>query len=226
MKRWNLKILKKSKIVIKEMKLINNNITAKIEMLKNSFDSIPAERRMLLNEFSVYIANQLKKEQDVNLTFICTHNSRRSHISQIWAQTAAAYYNIPNVKCYSGGTEATAFNPRAVKAMQKAGFRIETEDDSNNPVYLVYYSNDKEPVKCFSKVYSDSFNPQKDFAAIMTCSDADENCPVVFGAEARFPIRYDDPKEFDDTDLEEKKYDERVQQIGIELLYAFSKINT
>ncbi|MDZ7763692.1 MAG: hypothetical protein U5K00_04605 [Melioribacteraceae bacterium] len=153
---------------------------------------------------------------------MCTHNSRRSHISQIWAQTAAEYYNIPNVKCYSGGTEATAFNPRAVNAMTKAGFKIEKKDNSDNPVYLVYYSDEKEPVKCFSKVYSDEFNPQKDFAAIMTCSDADENCPVVFGAEARFPIRYDDPKEFDGTELEEEKYDERVEQIG-ERCWHYSK---
>lgn len=194
----------------------------KFEVLGNSFDSISEERKKLLIELSDYIANRLKEEKDVSLTFICTHNSRRSHISQIWAQTAAEYYNLPNVKCYSGGTEATAFNPRAVKALQKAGFKIDKQDDSGNPVFLVYYSNDKEPIKCFSKVYSDEFNPQKDFAAIMTCSDADVNCPVVFGAEARFPVRYDDPKEFDNTELEETKYNERAEQIGREMLYLFS----
>lgn len=199
-------------------------LAEKIEVLKNSFNSISEERKKLLYEFSEYIVNKLKDEKDVNLIFICTHNSRRSHISQIWAQTAAEYYGIPNIKCYSGGTEATAFNPRAVKAMTKAGFRIEKQDDSDNPVYLVYYSDEKEPVECFSKVYSEEYNPQKDFAAIMNCSDADENCPVVFGAEARFPIRYDDPKEFDGTELEEIKYDERVEQIGREMLYAFKKV--
>ncbi|WKZ70853.1 MAG: hypothetical protein QY331_06270 [Melioribacteraceae bacterium] len=202
-----------------------NKVEAKIKQLKDSFELIPNERKELLNQFAQYISSKLREKKELNLIFICTHNSRRSHISQIWAQTAAAYYNIPNVKCYSGGTEATAFNSRAVQAMQKAGFKIEKPDDSDNPVYLVYYSNDKKPVECFSKVYSDEYNPQKDFAAIMTCSDADENCPVVFGAEARFPIRYDDPKEYDGTELEEEKYYERVEQIGIELLYAFSKIN-
>lgn len=202
-----------------------NKVEAKIKQLKDSFELIPNERKELLNQFAQYISSKLGEKKELNLIFICTHNSRRSHISQIWAQTAAAYYNIPNVKCYSGGTEATAFNSRAVQAMQKAGFKIEKPDDSDNPVYLVYYSNDKKPVECFSKVYSDEYNPQKDFAAIMTCSDADENCPVVFGAEARFPIRYDDPKEYDGTELEEEKYYERVEQIGIELLYAFSKIN-
>ncbi|MCZ7603979.1 MAG: hypothetical protein M5R37_14035 [Melioribacteraceae bacterium] len=202
-----------------------NKVEAKIKQLKDSFELIPNERKELLNQFAQYISSKLKEKKEIKLIFICTHNSRRSHISQIWAQTAAAYYNIPNVKCYSGGTEATAFNSHAVKAMQQAGFIIEKQDDSDNPVYLVYYSDDKEPVECFSKVYSDEYNPQNDFAAIMTCSDADENCPVVFGAEVRFPIRYDDPKEYDGTELEEEKYYERVEQIGIELLYAFSKIN-
>lgn len=202
-----------------------NEIEIKIEQLKNSFIQIPNERKELLKQFAEYITNKLKDGKDVNPTFICTHNSRRSHISQIWAQTAAEYYGIPNIKCYSGGTEATAFNPRAVKAMKKAGFKIEKQDDSDNPVYLVYYSDEKEPLECFSKIYSDNYNPQKDFAAIMTCSDADENCPVVFGAEARFPIRYDDPKEFDGTDLEEEKYNERVEQIGREMLFIFNKIH-
>lgn len=199
-------------------------IEQNINQLKNSFGVIPKQRKELLKETAQYISNKLNQSEEVNLIFICTHNSRRSHISQVWAQTAAEYYDIPNIKCYSGGTEATAFNPRAVKAMQKVGFRIEKKDDSENPVYLVDYSDNKEPLKCFSKVYSDEFNPQNDFAAIMTCSDADENCPVVLGAEARFPIRYDDPKVYDNTDQEEKKYSERVKQIGAEILFLFSNI--
>jgi len=58
----------------------------------------------------------------------------------------------------------------------------------------------------------------------MTCSDADANCPLVFGAEARFPVKYNDPKEFDNTNLEIEKYTERFEQIGIEMLYTFSRI--
>lgn len=203
---------------------IINEVETKIIQLKDTFELIPNERKELLIQFAEYISNKLKNEKEVNLTFICTHNSRRSHISQIWAQTAAEYYNIPNVKCYSGGTEATAFNPRAVNAMRKAGFKIDKKDDSENPIYLVYYSDNKEPIECFSKVYSDEYNPQKEFAAIMTCSDADENCPVVLGADERFPIRYEDPKKFDDTPLEMEKYRERSEQIAIEMLYAFSLI--
>ena len=204
--------------------MINENLKEVVEQFKKRFNEIPAERKELLNLFAAHISEKVKENKNVNLTFICTHNSRRSHMSQIWAQTAAEYFNIPNVKCFSGGTEATAFNPRAVKAIRKVGFVIEQKNGSDNPIYLVHYSEEKEPLQCFSKVYDDEFNPQKDYAAIMTCSHADENCPVVFGADERFPIRYDDPKEYDDTELEEIKYLERFEQIGVEMLYLFSNI--
>jgi arsenate reductase len=204
--------------------MVDNNIKKLIDELKERFDEISENRKELLESFAKYISEKMKENKEINLTFICTHNSRRSHMSQIWAQTAAEYFEIPNVECFSGGTEATAFNPRALRAIRDSGFKVEQLNQSENPVYLVYYANDKDPLKCFSKVYSDDFNPRKNYAAIMTCSDADENCPVVFGAEQRFPIRYDDPKEFDGTDLEEAKYKERFEQIGIEMLFVFNKI--
>lgn len=204
--------------------MIDNNIKKLIDELKERFDEISDNRKELLESFATYISEKLKENKEINLTFICTHNSRRSHMSQIWAQTAAEYFVIPNVECFSGGTEATAFNPRAVKAIRDYGFSVLQKDESENPVYLVYYSDEKEPLKCFSKIYNDEFNPQVNFTAIMTCSQAEENCPIVYGAVSRFPIKYDDPKEYDETELEEAKYKERFEQIGIEMLFVFSKI--
>ncbi len=204
---------------------IYESLTLKIARLLKASITINQERKKLLNSFAENISHKIINGNNVNLIFICTHNSRRSTMSQIWAQTAAAYFNIPNIKCYSGGTEETAFNPRAVKAVRDSGFEVEQLDKTDNPIYLVKYSDNYEAIKCFSKVYSDEFNPQNNFAAIMTCSDADANCPTVFGADARFPIRYDDPKEFDDTEFESIKYKERFEQIGSEMLYAFSLVN-
>ena len=204
-------------MVIKE---IENNIIK----LNDTFALISNERKELLNELARYISQKVRNHEEVKLNYICTHNSRRSHMGQIWGQTAAEYYGIENVKCFSGGTEVTAFNLRAVKAIREFGFIITQKDNSGNPLYLVKYSDEKEPLKCFSKIYNDEFNPQNNFAAIMTCSDADENCPVVFGAEARFPIRYKDPKEFDNTELETKMYKERFEEIGREMLYLFSNV--
>ncbi len=204
--------------------MVLENIKGYIENLKNRSEKTSNKRKELLDSLANYIFNKVKEKKEIKLILICTHNSRRSIMAQIWAQTAAEYYGIPNIQCYSGGTEATAFNPNAVKAVRDAGFEVEKMDESENPKYLVTYSENSEPLKCFSKIYGDSFNPQKDFAAIMTCSDADANCPIVLGAEARFPVKYDDPKEFDGTDLETEKYAERFEQIGIEMLYTFGNV--
>lgn len=188
------------------------------------FDEIPAERKALLAQMAEFIRQQ-RHNDSARLIFICTHNSRRSHLSQIWAQTAAWYYSQSGIECFSGGTEATAFNPRAVAAMQRAGFSIEKNDNSArpyNPDYLVSYAESAPPQECFSKTYDDKANPQQNFCAVMTCSDADEACPMVLGAAARIPIRYEDPKIADDTAQEAQRYDERCRQIAREMLYAIS----
>jgi arsenate reductase (thioredoxin) len=194
------------------------------ESLIKQFGTISAARRVLLQQLTTFVEQRVQAGQIVHLNFICTHNSRRSHLSQLWAQAAAHYYGIPNVQSYSGGTEATAFNPRAVKAMSEAGFDIVKIKESDNPVYEVRFAEEINPVTAFSKTYNDPFNHNTDFAAIMTCSHADENCPLVFGATARIALTYDDPKEFDGTPQEAEKYKERAEQIGTEILYAFSQV--
>ncbi|MNV03848.1 Protein ArsC [compost metagenome] len=194
-----------------------------LDDLKSQFDSIPAERKNILTKITAYIS--LKKEQGkpIHLVYICTHNSRRSHFGQVWAKAAADYYGIEDVKTFSGGTEATAFNRNAIAALFRAGFEIKQMSDSENPIYHVFHK-EGEPSVCFSKVYDDSGNPQSEFAAIMTCSDAEENCPFIPGVELRIGTTYDDPKEFDHTDLQDSKYDERCKQIALETLYAFSLV--
>lgn len=195
-----------------------------IKSLTLQFDKIPSGRKLILEQMTSFIQGKLKDNQKIELVFICTHNSRRSHISQIWAQAAAEYYGIPNLVSYSGGTEATAFNPRAVKAMGDAGFKILNEANGDNPVYKVYFTEHSNPVIAFSKKYDSDSNPKKGFAAVMTCSHADENCPVVFGMEKRISLPYNDPKDFDGTAQESEKYTERVMEIGREILYAFSQV--
>jgi arsenate reductase len=195
-----------------------------IEKLIQQFDSIPADRKRILKQLSAFIETKRQSNQRIDLIFICTHNSRRSHISQIWAQTAAAYYGIPNVMCYSGGTEATAFNPRAVEAIGKAGFKVVKTSNVDNPLYEISFSDEANALFAFSKKFNAESNPRKNFAAIMTCSQADENCPVVPGSEKRISLPYDDPKDFDGTPMEPAKYSERVMEIGVEILYAFSQV--
>lgn len=188
------------------------------------FESIPSERKNFLQPLIDFIQIKVNNHQDVRLNLICTHNSRRSHLSQVWAQTAATYYGIKNVFCYSGGTEATAMFPMVAKTLAKQGFKIKTIAEGNNPIYAIRYNENSNPIIGFSKTFDDAFNPQSEFAAIMTCSSADQGCPFIAGAEKRIPITFEDPKVFDNTPQQAEKYEERSLQIATELFYVFSQI--
>ena len=187
------------------------------------FDQISEKRKLPLDALAQYILSSIQAEGSINLTFICTHNSRRSHMAQLWALTAAAYYGIENVQSYSGGTEATAFNKSAIKAMEGAGFQITKTQDGSNPVFEVLLSQNSKSHKMWSKKYDDPLNPSKNFAAVMVCSDADQNCPFVPGA-TRIAIPFVDPKSFDGTPSEAAMYDERCMQIATEMLYVMRQV--
>lgn len=193
------------------------------DQLVLKFDTLSEERKVLLSKISKYIQLKQEEHQPVNLVYVCTHNSRRSHFGQIWASVAASYYEIKNVHAYSGGTEATSFNPNAINALMSTGFEITSESNGSNPKYTVRFG-DKETTTCFSKIYDDEVNPKTNFAAIMTCSDAEENCPFFPGVELRIGTTYEDPKAFDGTPQQDEKYIERSNQIALECLYVFSKI--
>ena len=194
-----------------------------VEIISNI--SVSEDRKAVLQPLIDYIQNKVTTNQEIRLNFICTHNSRRSHLSQIWAQTIAFQFGISRVFCYSGGTEATAMFPKVAETLVNQGFQIQKLSQENNPVYAVKFDANQHPIICFSKTYSDDFNPKNNFGAILTCDNADEGCPLVFGAEARFPIKYNDPKAFDGTDLMNEKYAERSLEIASEMYFVFSQIN-
>lgn len=198
------------------------NLKETIENLSNK--EISEQRKEVLQPLIDYIQLKLNDKQTIRLNFICTHNSRRSHLSQIWAQTMAFHFGINNAFCYSGGTEATAIFPKVIETLVNQGFQIQQLSENNNPVYAVKYTENESAILCFSKAFDNLFNPKSKFAAIMTCSSADDGCPFIAGAEKRIPIRYDDPKLFDGTDLMDAKYAERSLEIASEMMYVFSQI--
>lgn len=208
------------------MTSIQINLFPEIEKTINYFNlqNISEERKTTLQPLIDFIQNKVNNQQEIRLNLICTHNSRRSHLSQVWSQTAAAYYDIKNVFCYSGGTEATALFPMAAQTLAKQGFQIKTIVEGNNPVYAIKYNENAHPIIGFSKTFDNEFNPQSEFAAILTCSSADQGCPFIAGAEKRIPITFEDPKAFDNTPQQAEKYEERSNQIGTEMFYVFSQI--
>lgn len=199
------------------------------EQIKTGIDgldiqSISYERRKVLQPLIDYINKKNRANEAIRLNFICTHNSRRSHLSQIWAQALAGYFGISNVSCYSGGTEATAMFPKVGETLSNQGFKILKLSEEENPVYSIKFSENEPSVIAFSKKYDYEFNPSSEFAAIMTCSSADEACPMVLGCDKRIAITYEDPKKSDGTPQQTETYFNRSLQIATEMKYVFSSL--
>lgn len=202
---------------------------------ESEFSLIPDDRKENLQQISAYIKEKIAQKETVRLTFICTHNSRRSQFAQVWASVASQYYQFApaQIQTFSGGTEATACNPRTVSALQRAGVQISKVNElnapvtvANNPRYEVVLNlaKKKQFIYLFSKKYSEEPNPTEKFCAVLVCSQADESCPAVFGAEKRIYHGYEDPKKSDDSPTEEQTYDASCQLIAREMLYIFSQV--
>lgn len=188
-------------------------------------ERLSAERKATLQPLVDFINTKVENQETIRINFICTHNSRRSHLAQIWAQTMAHYFGIPDVHCYSAGTESTAMFPMIAETLQQSGFDITKLSDGENPVYSIKYSENAHPIIGFSKTLDHTFNPGSQFAAVMTCDSANEACPFVPGAEKRIPITFEDPKAFDNTPQQAEKYSERSLQIATEMFHVFHSVN-
>lgn len=193
--------------------------------LEHNFNSISEERKGELQSLSKYLTSKWGKNETPKVIVICTHNSRRSHLGQLWLAVGAEYFNLPAIETFSGGTEATAFHPNAISTLQRVGFKIDTtQADLKNPAYEITWADTMNSYTAISSKFDTAPNPTKDFAAIMVCSEADKGCPFVPGSDFRLSLPFEDPKTFDGTDLQDAKYDERSLQIGTELFYALSQI--
>ncbi len=205
---------------------ISPNLRTYLQQRAGEFEQISTARKTELDRIAKYVKVRIDAGQTARLTFICTHNSRRSQMSQVWAATAAAQYGIAPLESFSGGTETTAMNPRTVAVLQRAGLQIDKPTAGQNPRYLVRFQQADPPLVCFSKVYHEDQNPTSNFCAVMTCSQADQNCPLVKGCALRVALPFDDPKNADDTPEEAKTYDGSCALICREMLYIFSRVKS
>ena len=204
-----------------------NKLYPEIESYLNTLQRntpLPAMRQGILRGIADYISRKHRMDEVAELVFICTHNSRRSHLAQIWAAVAAHYQGIENILTFSGGTEATAFHPNSIGALERAGLQVD-KPGGKNPVYLVKFSETHQGVQAFSKKYNDKYNPAKSFCAVMTCAEADAACPLVMGMDQRISITYEDPGESDGKPDEEAVYDAGSRQIAIEMFYLMGQAN-
>jgi len=198
---------------------MNSRLDSYIKKLELDFEKISESRKTRLLQLNNYLLHKLKNRQKTNLIFICTHNSRRSHLAQIWAATSINYYKLKNIKTFSGGTSITEFNKRVINILRKIGYKI-NNPIGNNPHYRVSFSKNISAAECFSKKYDSPFNPSKNFATIMTCSNAEKTCPLIPEAEETIFLPYNDPKLFDGTKEEKKSYEKSCEKIGTEMLFV------
>lgn len=200
-------------------------VAQSVDALLPELAALPAERRAALDRIADFVKSRRAAGTPSSLTFICTGNSRRSHLGQLWAAVAAAHFGVDGVATYSGGTEPSALNPRTIAALERAGFVVEPPTSpGDNPHYRIRFGADHAPIDAFSKRYDDPVNPTADFVAVMTCDEADQDCPFVKGAGLRVSLPYEDPKVADGTPEEAARYDARSRQIATEMLYLLSKV--
>jgi arsenate reductase len=191
------------------------------DLLTTQFDLIEERHREAADDLVAWIGKKYDPAKPLAIIVICTGNSRRSMMGSTMGNIAAAYYGLPNVRFYSGGTTPSAFNPRAIATLKEIGVEIELsgleaprgKSDEENPIYWVR-SGKRQQTQEFSKLYSDPKNPQEGFAAILVCSEADAACPSVTGASVRIPAPFMDPKVYDGAPFEAAKYAERRDDIG------------
>jgi arsenate reductase len=187
-----------------------------------AINDISSDRQIALDAVKAHLHQKKDQKENIGLTFICTHNARRSHLAQIWAATMANYYGWDTVSTYSGGVEVTKMHPAVGETLQRQGFKIHKLSFTENPVYAVRFDELASPEICFSKLYQDKFNPAEGFTAILVCSAVEEACPFVTGCERRFLLSYEDPKISDGTPMQEEVYGQRSLEIAREMKHLFS----
>ena len=196
-------------------------VRAHAELLATSFDMIDEAHRVASGPLVDWVVAHYRPGEPLGIVFVCTGNSRRSMLGSASGNIASAYYGFPEIRCFSGGTSPTAFNPRTIATLEEIGVRIEPngmeaprgEPNTANPIYAVRWGESTQMTE-FSKHYADPVNPRKDFAALMVCSEADAGCPLVKGASARISMPYLDPKTYDGSPYESAKYAERRDDMG------------
>jgi len=190
--------------------------------ITSSFKYIPSSRLQLLDGIVLEINEFLNNKKNLNFLFVCTHNSRRSQFANVWAEIAATFYNLNSIKSYSCGTEKSIVSKNTIQTLKDLGIRIENHPSIPNAFHAFY---GKELfIDVFSKKYSDPTISKEDTIAIMTCSDADQNCPIIPYAKNRISLNFKDPKRFDNTSSFKMEYQKTGKEIAREIFYIFSKL--
>ena len=187
-------------------------------ILKLNENSISKKRLKILDKIINELNKNTLKNNYPKIIFICTHNSRRSQLAEIWSHTFSFIFKKKN-KIFSAGTSKEEFNIRAINVLEKIGFKIKEEGKK----YIFNFSENCNSIHMYSKDISE-LNLKNHFITIMTCADSDKNCPAIPNALARILLSYKDPKSFDNSKQETNKYIATSKKIALELFYLFKNL--
>ncbi len=109
--------------------------------------------------------------------FLCTHNSARSQMAEGLLRALAG----ARFEAFSAGTEATRVRLFAIRAMAELGIDISQQESKTLDRYL-----------------HDRFD-----AVITVCDQANEACPVFFGARERLHWSFPDPSKAEGSEEEQ-----------------------
>ncbi|CAI8434778.1 MAG: Protein ArsC [Flavobacterium sp. SCGC AAA160-P02] len=198
--------------------------------LKNFFEN--SYRNIVINEVRkkllLKIAHKISDSyvfynHQININFICTHNSRRSQLGQVWTFFASHYFDL-NINALSGGTEVTEFHKNTCKTLKDAGFIFTIKEFSHlNPMYEISFNGAKKSLIGFSKMYDHSIN-KTPYLVLTTCNNADENCPLIPEAIHRFHLPYKDPKHSDDSPNQEATYLQTNKEVAAEMYFLYNEV--
>ena len=200
--------------------LLSPQLHQLLKQLGKEREHISGTRIAKLRRIADVISIGLREANPLTVVFVCTHNSRRSQLAELWFRTLSTVYGLEDITVASAGTEATAFNEKMIHALELAGFEFQISGNSNNPTYhqLTADHNITGP-PMYSKTLEQAFTRPVHGVAIMVCDSAADVCPHVPNIRYRAELLYKDPKISDDTPEEAAVYDARVREIGREMLF-------
>jgi len=208
--------------------MIKTGVVNTKDFFENSHKSIVIDesRKELLLRIADKITDTYKSnDEQVNINFICTHNSRRSQLGQVWTFFAANYFGL-NITALSGGTEVTAFHRNTVATLKSVGFSFNVQEFSHqNPVYQISFNETDDFLLGFSKIFDNKANTTP-YIVITTCDSADENCPFIPEAIYRFHLPYTDPKHADNTTEQDEAYLKTNEEIASEVYFIFDRVKS
>jgi hypothetical protein len=205
----------------------NPELMSYCQSLQDEFVNVPDSTGKMLKEAGTYIIDHLNSGRETSISFVCEHNSRKSHLGQVWTQMAAQYYGIDSVICYSGGTTPTYVNQRIIKALENTGFQISEKGIAGEgPIYYLNYNKPSQGFEIFSKRYDHAMNPDTNYIAISLCYNPEECCPITGGADEQLTIPYPDLQPYDNTPLETKMYDEQCRMIARDMFFMMNYVNS